>query len=157
MSTSVLFVCLGNICRSPMAEALFLHLVSVGGVDDRFRVASAGTGAYHVGARCHPLTRQVLTGHGIDPVARARQVTRQDFDTFDVILAMDRSNLHDLRSIAPAEPRARLALVLDPVGGGDVPDPYGGPLADYERTFALLRPALEAWVVALSAAGRRPA
>lgn len=144
--TGVLFVCLGNICRSPMAEGIFQHLVDQRGLTAAFRVESAGTAAYHIGKRAHPLTREVLAENGVDHRATARQVSPEDFDAFDVILAMDRQNLRDLERIAPANAKARLALVLEPVGGGEVPDPYDGDRDGYERNYDLLLPALEAWL-----------
>lgn len=143
---SVLFVCLGNICRSPMAEALFADLAERRGLAGRFRVDSAGTGAYHTGEPPHRRTVEVLGRHGIAPRSVARTVVPDDFERFDVILAMDRQNLRDLRRMAPPGAPARLHLALEPVGGGDVPDPYYGDMGDYVRTFELLHPALEAWL-----------
>lgn len=148
---SVLFVCLGNICRSPMAEALFAALAESRGLGDRFHVDSAGTASYHTGARPHPRTVEVLRRHGIEATSVARTVTPEDFDRFDLVLAMDAQNLRDLRRVAPASSRARMHLVLEPVGGGDVPDPYGGETDDYLRTFDLLKPALEVWLDRLAA------
>lgn len=143
---SVLFVCLGNICRSPMAEALFASLAAGRGLGDRFDVDSAGTGSYHTGSPPHPRTVEVLRRNGIAATSVARTVIPEDFQRFDLVLAMDGQNLRDLQRVAPASARAGVHLVLDPVGGGDVPDPYGGDLQDYVRTFDLLKPALDAWL-----------
>jgi protein-tyrosine phosphatase len=111
----LLFVCLGNICRSPTAEGVMRALIRERGLEDRIEVDSAGTGGWHVGA---------------PPDARATEAARfsvEDFDRFDLILAMDSENLRDLRALAPDdEARANVRLLRGP--GLDVPDPYyGGP------------------------------
>lgn len=144
---AVLFVCLGNICRSTMAEGIFQHLVDARGLSDRFRVESAGTAAYHVGERAHPRTREILARHGIDHTSTARRVADDDFAAFDAILAMDRSNLEDLRRHCPREHQHKLHLVL---GEAEVPDPYYGTIDDYVASYALLRPALEGWLERLT-------
>jgi protein-tyrosine phosphatase len=129
--TRVLFVCLGNICRSPLAEGVFLHLVRGAGLVDRFEVDSAGTGDWHVGEWPDPRSVEVARRHGVELPSRARQVTRDDLDTFDHVLAMDRENLRELQRLARPGARAetRLLRAHDPVrDGDDVPDPYyGGP------------------------------
>src|SRR5262245_42334662 len=89
----VLFVCLGNICRSPLAEGVFLHLAQAAGVADRFEVDSAGTGDWHAGERPDSRATAVARKHGVELPSIARQVTRADFDRFDHIVAMDRENL----------------------------------------------------------------
>ncbi|SFF94556.1 protein-tyrosine phosphatase [Novosphingobium sp. CF614] len=127
---SVLFVCLGNICRSPLAEAALRHQALSAGID--VLVDSAGTGSWHVGKGPDPRSCAEASRHGIDIGAyRARQVGREDFTRFDRIIALDRSNLADLQRIAPPAPRAVLSLLLDHVpgmAGRDVADPYfGGP------------------------------
>ena len=144
--TSVLFVCLGNICRSPMAEGLFTDLVRREGLADRFRIESAGTGSWHADERADPRTLEVLAKHGIQLDSRARQVQDEDFERFEWILAMDRSNLENLRSRCPTDFRSRLYLTLEPLGGGDVPDPYWGGPSGFDDNFALLTRALEAWL-----------
>ncbi len=122
----VLFVCLGNICRSPLAEGVFRQLCADAG--QAVEIDSAGTGAYHVGEAPDRRMRQVARTHGIDiDNLRGRQVSRDDFRTFDLILAMDRSNLRNLEAMAPAGSHAdvRLFRSFDPTpGDGDVPDPY---------------------------------
>lgn len=110
----VLMVCLGNICRSPMAEAVLAHLRPDWTVD------SAGTGGWHAGERPDHRTLAELKRHGIATAHRARQVAAGDFRRFDLILAMDAQNLRDLQAIRPTDATARLEL-LDPDG---VPDPY---------------------------------
>ena len=129
--TRVLFVCLGNICRSPLAEGVFLHLVREAGLADRFEVDSAGTGDWHVGERPDARAAAAARRHGVELPSRARQVTRDDLDTFDHVLAMDRENLRELERMARPGARAEIRLLRshDPVrDGDDVPDPYyGGP------------------------------
>lgn len=127
MPVRVLFVCLGNICRSPMAEAVFQHLVNEAGLSESVTVDSAGTAGWHAGEKAHRGTRAVLASHSIPYDGRSRQVTRDDFTRFDYIMAMDRANLADLRRMAPQDSPATLALFLDyadspPVR--EVPDPY---------------------------------
>ena len=127
MPVRVLFVCLGNICRSPMAEGLFQHLVDEAGLGDDISVDSAGTGSWHIGERAHRGTRSVLQKHGIAYDGRARQITRADFDRFDYILALDDSNLYDLERMIPDDSDVVLRRFLDfadDVREKEVPDPY---------------------------------
>ncbi len=130
--TSVLFVCLGNICRSPLAEGVFVHLVQSQGLEGHYRVESAGTGAWHVGELPDPRSREVAQRNGVTLPSRARQVAHSDFHDFDLIVAMDQSNLSDLESLkfrSGGEARLVLMRDFDPEpGNGEVPDPYyGGP------------------------------
>jgi protein-tyrosine phosphatase len=125
----ICFVCLGNICRSPTAEACFLDVIEREGVADRFEVDSAGTGAYHVGERAHPESRAAARAHGVEIRSVARQFTSADFDRFDYVVAMDGQNRANLLRMAEDE-RARAKVHLfrdfDPATpkGEDVPDPY---------------------------------
>ena len=116
----VLMVCLGNICRSPMAEAVLATMRPDWTVD------SAGTGGWHAGERPDQRTLSELQRHGIATAHRARQVAVEDFTDFDLILAMDRQNLRDLQGIRPPDATARLELLgaYDPAGVAEVPDPY---------------------------------
>ncbi|MBF0246579.1 MAG: low molecular weight phosphotyrosine protein phosphatase [Alphaproteobacteria bacterium] len=124
----VLFVCLGNICRSPTAEGVFRDLVRREGLEGRIAVDSAGTAAYHVGEAPDPRAQQAARKRGIDIGGlRGRQAKAVDFERFDYVLAMDRSNHRDLLRICPTGQERKLSLFLDFApgqGARDVPDPY---------------------------------
>jgi protein-tyrosine phosphatase len=139
--TRVLFVCLGNICRSPAAEAAFRHVASEAGRADVFEVDSAGTGAWHIGEKADLRMRQAGRRRGIEVTSVARQVADDDFARFDHIFAMDRSNLAALIRQAPAEHRSKIRLFreLDPDGPGeDVPDPYYGDPQDFDEVLDIV-------------------
>ena len=124
----VLFVCLGNICRSPMAEAIFEHIVNREGLSDHFHIDSVGTGRYHVGDTAHPGTRQVLAAHGIQSHSRARQIDTNDLAQTDYLIVMDQSNKSDLLALSQRHPiKGELDLLLSFAPNApviDVPDPY---------------------------------
>ena len=136
--TSILFVCLGNICRSPLAEAAFrLEAERIGLAAT---VESAGTGGWHVGEAPDRRAQAVAKRNGVDITGyRGRQVAREDFYRFDVILALDAQNLKALRAVAPADATATLGLLLDEVVGREgeaVADPYYGDAAGFDVTWA---------------------
>ncbi len=137
--TGVLFVCTGNICRSPTAEGVFRAQALARGVLDRLRIDSAGTHDYHVGEGPDPRTIAHAARRGYDLAdLRARQVTRRDFVEFDFILAMDQSHLRILKAIEPAGATASLALFLEHSAnwrGEDVPDPYYGDGGGFEAVL----------------------
>lgn len=145
---SVLFVCLGNICRSPLAERLFIHHAETAGTLPYFRVDSAGTSSEHRGELPDSRTRANAAQHGLHLTSRSRQVSTNDFTDFDWIFTMDRSNHHNLLRIRPAEYKASLNLMLSPElltapEVQEVPDPwYGGP-EGFEAVFQLLHGATE--------------
>jgi len=123
----VLFVCLGNICRSPMAEAVFRHLVRREGLEERFDIDSAGTGSWHIGKPPHPGTRKILDQTGISYEGlKGRQVKEEDFSRFDYIVAMDTENEADLKKLdRRAEGNIiKLLDLLPELKLKDVPDPY---------------------------------
>ena len=135
----VLFVCTGNICRSPMAEGVFRHLVEEAGLSDQIAVDSAGTISYHVGERAHRGTRQVLQKHGIDYDGRSRQVTSADFANFDYLLAMDRGHYEALQSRKPEGDGPVIRLYLeyaDGISNMDMPDPYYN--GNFEQVYRLV-------------------
>lgn len=125
----VCFVCLGNICRSPTAEACFIDLVARSGLSDRFVIDSAGTGSWHVGEPAHAETRRTAKRRGIEVTSIARQFVPSDFARFDYVVAMDGENRKNLLRMAPDDAaRAKVCLFrdFDPASpkGQDVPDPY---------------------------------
>ncbi len=132
MTTRLLFVCLGNICRSPSAENIMNHLIEQRQLGERVVCDSAGTASYHVGSAPDRRMTQAAKDYGIDLVGRARQFDRFDFDHFDYILAMDRQNYRDIVALDPAgQHRDKVQLMCDfcrTHPDRDVPDPYyGGP------------------------------
>lgn len=137
----ILFVCSGNICRSPLAEALFKHLADEAGLGARFVVDSAGTHGYHEGDPADPRTRRVGQRHGVNVTSIARAVVDGDFDRFDLIVAMDRGHRREL--VARAGPvrarKIRLMREFEPRADGlDVPDPYYDGQPAFENVHAIL-------------------
>ncbi|MFN7678847.1 MAG: low molecular weight protein-tyrosine-phosphatase [Cyanobacteriota bacterium] len=145
--TGVLFVCLGNICRSPAAEGCFLHLLAREGLGEAFQVDSAGTGNWHVGQPPDPRMRAAAARRGISLPSQARQIVPADLDRFDHILVMDQSNLAAVRQLASARPsRATIALMTHYCQrhrGEEVPDPYYGGPEGFDQVLDLLETACE--------------
>ena len=132
----ILFVCHGNICRSPMAEFIFKDLIRKRGIDDRFYVESAAVSTEEIGNSIYPPAKRCLTQHGVpfDTSKTARQITRADYDRFDRIILMDRMNLRWLKYIIPDDPQGKVSMMMSYAGiDRDVADPwYTG---DFETTF----------------------
>jgi protein-tyrosine phosphatase len=144
----VLFVCLGNICRSPLAEGVFRQLVRNEGLEDRFEIDSAGTSAYHIGDPPDTRTTSLARQRGVMLEHAARQIAPEDFERFDHILAMDASNLGKVQRLAQRHPgRARLDLLrsFDDAATDDleVPDPYFGGQDGFEHVHDLVETACQ--------------
>ena len=129
--TRILFVCLGNICRSPMAEFVMKNLAEQAGLRDAFVIESAATSSEELGNPVYPPARQKLREHGIDCTGKvARQMTRKDYQRFDLLIGMDSSNLRDMRRICGGDPEGKIHLLLEYTGRPDsVADPW------YTRDF----------------------
>ena len=140
----ILFVCLGNICRSPTAEGTMRALVRDAGLESEIELDSAGTGGWHVGEPPDRRAAAAARKRGIALDGTAREVTPEDFDDFDLLIAMDRSNLRTLRQLAPSEDarsKVRLLREFDPASAGadlDVPDPYYGAGDGFEEVLDLV-------------------
>jgi protein-tyrosine phosphatase len=138
---SILFVCTGNICRSPTAEAVFRHQIRTRGLEGRFTHDSAGVASHHIGHPPDTRSQAATLRRAIDMSdLRARDIRPSDFYDFDLILAMDESHLKALKKRAPEDTTAEIALYLPHSGHGegDVPDPYYGGIEDFEHVYALI-------------------
>jgi protein-tyrosine phosphatase len=152
--TSILFVCMGNICRSPTAEGVFRHHADKAGWSDRLHIDSAGTHAYHVGEPADQRARAAAERRGISLEGiYARRVQVGDFERFDYIIAMDRENLARLHEEAPEACRHKIQLFLEfaPVEETEVPDPYYGGAAGFERVLDLVEAASRGLLETLAA------
>ena len=143
---SILFVCMGNICRSPTAHGVFQALVEKHGLGDRISVDSAGTHSYHIGSTPDPRSQHTAQSRGVDlSRLRARQFRSEDFLEFDYLIAMDRSNFTQMAAIKPDKASARLDLMLDysqQYDAKEVPDPYFGN-DGFELVFDMVSEASE--------------
>jgi len=142
----VCFVCLGNICRSPIGEGVLRHLTREAGLADAIEVDSAGTAGYHAGEPPDRRARAAGRRFGVDVSGRGRQFEREDFERFDYVLAMDRTNFEDLSGLAPSEAaRSKLHLLrsFDPASpvGASVPDPYYGEDEDFDDVVRICQAA----------------
>ena len=140
----ILFICHGNICRSPMAEFIFKELIRSQGIEERFYVESAAVSTEEIGNSIYPPAKRCLNAHGIpfDKNKTARQITRADYDRFDMIIYMDRMNLRWLKYIIPDDPQNKIRLMMSFTGRDrDVADPwYTG---DFETTYRDIKDASE--------------
>jgi protein-tyrosine phosphatase len=153
----VLFVCLGNICRSPAAEGMFLHLIGREGLGEAFQVDSAGTGDWHVGRPADPRMRAAAARRGIVLRSRARQIIAADLTHFDHVLTMDQQNLRAVRGlVGPGEATARIGPVTRHCRRfslEEVPDPYYGGEEGFDQVLDLLEDACAGLLEALRSRG----
>ncbi len=150
----ILFVCMGNICRSPTAEGVMRRLLRDEGLEDEIQIDSAGTGGWHVGNPPDERATEAARRRGITLEGAARQVRPSDFEDYDLLLAADRENLADLRAIAPddeARAKVRLLREFDPGSHGDldVPDPYYGGPGGFEEVLDLVEAACRGLLAAV--------
>nr|WP_305069143.1 low molecular weight protein-tyrosine-phosphatase [Limosilactobacillus kribbianus] len=145
---NVLFVCLGNICRSPMAEAMFRQLVKEAGLSDQIKVDSAGLNYEEIGNGPHPGAAAVMHQHGLSTDGLiARHITNEDFERADYIICMDRMNLDELHRLAPKNAMGKIHLANEPVPGkenAEIPDPWY--THRFEDTYQSLAVALPHWL-----------
>ena len=152
MVFKILTVCTGNICRSPSAEVILRQQIAAAGLDREVEVDSAGTADYHIGEPPSDPAVRLAARRGYDLTAlRARQVAREDFEIFDLMLPMDRGHLSRLTRLQPAGSKCRLHLFLEvlPQAGPDLPDPYYRGDPDYERMLDLIEAAVPGWIARL--------
>jgi protein-tyrosine phosphatase len=156
----LLFVCMGNICRSPTAEGVMRALLREQGLEDAVEVDSAGTGGWHVGDPPDPRATAAARARGVTLAGAARQITPADFSRYDLVLAADRRNLRELRAVMPADATADVTLLrgFDPASDGapdlDVPDPYYGGDDGFEHVLDLVDAACRGLLDRLRADGR---
>ena len=149
MTKKILFVCLGNICRSPAAEGIFKRKIKDRGLENLFVVDSAGTGGWHVGNLADPRMRETASSRGIDLTSRSRKIEENDLYEFDYILVMDKDNLHAVQSLVPNESHpatSKIKLILSYSKNSqldEVPDPYYGGQHGFEKVLDLLDDAID--------------
>lgn len=143
----MVFVCLGNICRSPTGEGVMQHLVKEAGFENYFLIDSAGTASFHTGEPANSKSRAIAEKHGVQLLSRARQFRSADLDEFDLILVMDNENRDNvLRLCTTDEQREKVQLLRDydpNPGDGEVPDPYYGGLDGFENVFQIVKRSCE--------------
>jgi protein-tyrosine phosphatase len=146
----VLFVCLGNICRSPLAEAIFKHKIKAKGLTDLVEADSCGTSNYHIGSQPDPRTIANATRNGVSIDHCGRQLCTDDFEQFDFILAMDRSNYTNIMRLPGSDAfayKVQLMREFDPAEkGGEVPDPYYGGEKGFQEVFDILDRTMESFI-----------
>lgn len=150
----ILFVCLGNICRSPMAEGVFRRVAEEEGLIDRFEIDSAGLGDWHIGQAPDHRAQKAARTRRVDISGQsARQVVDEDFERFDLLLVMDRSNFAELKARAPHEARGKIRLFLDyapHAGAKDVPDPFFGGADGFDHALDLIEAASRGLLASLT-------
>jgi protein-tyrosine phosphatase len=150
----ILFVCLGNICRSPMAEGVFRRVAEEEGLLDRFEIDSAGLGDWHIGQAPDHRAQKAARSRGVEISDQsARQVVDEDFERFDLLLVMDRSNYAELKARAPHDARAKIRPFLDfapHVGTSDVPDPFFGGAEGFDHALDLIEAASRGLLASLT-------
>jgi protein-tyrosine phosphatase len=143
----IVFVCLGNICRSPTAEGVFQHLVNERGLQSYFYIDSAGTSAYHIGEPANSKSQQTANKHGIKLPSRARRFEAADLEEFDLIFAMDRENLENIKSLDTQNrysDKIKLMREYDPLpDNSEVPDPYYGGMDGFQHVFEVVKRSCE--------------
>ena len=141
---NILFICMGNICRSPMAEGVFIHKLGERGIRDDYRVDSAGTGGWHAGSPPDHRSEEVARRNGVPLVSRARQVDDRDFETFDLLVVMDRDNARELAAMGCPEEKIRLLMSYHEDSAHDeVPDPYYGGPDGFQLMYDLIDGAID--------------
>lgn len=141
----LVFICLGNICRSPTAEGIFMDLIKKRGLEAYFEVDSAGTSGYHIGVRADPRSRDTAEKHGINLVTLARKFEVSDLDYFDLIIPMDHKNYSDIRYISSSPTQIHKVILLRKFDAEvvashyDVPDPYYGGDRGFEEVFSMIK------------------
>ena len=151
-SCSILFVCLGNICRSPAGEGLLQHSVNALQLQDKIEIDSAGTIGYHAGKPADHRMRTAAHNRGVQLLSQSRKITVKDLHSFDLLIAMDRENLADIQRMTP-EPTAELRLLSDFLGDdwpSDVPDPYYGGDEGFEYVLDMIEAACPAIIHSIS-------
>lgn len=152
---SILFICLGNICRSPIAEGVFRHAAQQRGMLDRFTLDSAGLGSWHIGHPPDERAQAAMRVRGIDiSYLRARRITAADFDRFDLILAMDRANRAGLYKLAPKDRQSKIGLLMDHAPNmtvQEIPDPFFGDKGAFDYACQLIDAACRGLLVSLTA------